>query len=203
MFSDAAWHRAETAPGADSGSTLLADDSGKVLARNAAPGRATFDLPRRQGWYRLTVDATRTSPDPVTWMLGTRVTSEWRLRSGHEGRAAPARLLDLDYRLPLTGENAADPGKPLGYTVGLTAQGERRTLPIASLKVWYATDGTGWKPAPAARGTDGRWKVTVPALGTAKVDLRSTVTDASGASLTETLTDAYDSGCADIWCSPR
>ncbi|MEU4505131.1 S8 family serine peptidase [Streptomyces sp. NPDC024089] len=202
-FSDAAGHRAETAPGADSGSTVLTDDSGKVLARNAAPGRATFDLPRERGWYRLTVDATRTSPDPVTWMLGTRVTSEWRLRSGHERSAAPARLLDLDYRLPLTGENAADPEKPLGYTVGLTAQGERKALPIASLKVWYATDGTGWKPASAARGTDGRWKVTVPALGTAKVDLRSTVTDASGASLTETLTDAYNSGCADIWCSQR
>ncbi|MFD5503917.1 S8 family serine peptidase [Streptomyces sp. NPDC127061] len=202
-FSDAAGHRAETAPGADSGSTVLTDDSGKVLARNAAPGRATFDLPREQGWYRLTVDATRTSPDPVTWMLGTRVTSEWRLRSGHERSAAPARLLDLDYRLPLTGENAADPGKPLDYTVGLTAQGERKALPIASLKVWYATDGTDWKPASAARGTDGRWKVTVPALGTAKVDLRSTVTDASGASLTETLTDAYNSGCADIWCSQR
>ncbi|MEV5203587.1 S8 family serine peptidase [Streptomyces sp. NPDC053720] len=203
VFSDAAGHRAETAPEADSGSTVLADDSGKVLARNAAPGRATFDLPREQGWYRLTVDATRTSPDPVTWMLGTGVTSEWRLRSGHERSAAPARLLDLDYRLPLTGENVADPGKPLGYTVGLTAQGERKALPIASLKVWYATDGTDWRPAAAARGTDGRWKVTVPALGTAKVDLRSTVTDASGASLTETLTDAYNSGCADIWCSRR
>lgn len=151
-FSDAAGHRAETAPGADSGSTVLTDDSGKVLARNAAPGRATFDLPREQGWYRLTVDATRTSPDPVTWMLGTRVTSEWRLRSGHERSAAPARLLDLDYRLPLTGENAADPGKPLGYTVGLTAQGERKALPIASLKVWYATDGTDWKA-----GLGGPW----------------------------------------------
>ncbi|MCX4736145.1 hypothetical protein [Streptomyces sp. NBC_01363] len=109
VFSDAAGHRAETAPGADSGITVLADDGGKVLARNAAPGRATFDLPREKGWYRLTADATRTSPDPVTWMLGTRVTSEWRLRSGHEKPAAPARLLDLDYRLPLTGENAADP----------------------------------------------------------------------------------------------
>ncbi|MER5618378.1 S8 family serine peptidase [Streptomyces sp. NPDC002215] len=199
-FSDAAGHRAETAPGADSGSTVLADDSGKVLARNAAPGRATFDLPREKRWYRLTVDATRTSPDPVTWMLGTRVTSEWRLRSGHAKSAAPARLLDLDYQIPLSGENAADPEKPLDYTVGLTAQGEAKALPIASLKVWYATDGTDWKPATAARGADGRWKVTVPALGTAKVDLRSTVTDASGASLTETLIDAYNSGCADIWC---
>ncbi|MEE1805927.1 S8 family serine peptidase [Streptomyces sp. BE133] len=200
VFSDAAGHRAETAPGADSGSTVLADDSGKVLARNAAPGRATFDLPRKENWYRLTVDATRTSPDPVTWMLGTRITSEWRLRSGHENSAAPARLLDLDYRLPLTGENAADPAKPLDYTVGLSAQGSRKALPIASLKVWYATDGSDWKQAAAARGADGRWKVTVPALGTAKVDLRSTVTDTSGASLTETLIDAYNSGCADIWC---
>ncbi|MCX4736144.1 hypothetical protein [Streptomyces sp. NBC_01363] len=68
------------------------------------------------------------------------------------------------------------------------------------MKVWYATDGTGWKPAGAARGADCRWKVTVPALGTAKVDLRSTVTDSTGASLTETLIDAYNSGCADIWC---
>ncbi|WP_405719097.1 S8 family serine peptidase [Streptomyces sp. NBC_00046] len=200
VFSDAAGHRAETAPGADSGSTVLTDDGGRVLARNGAPGRATFDLPHEKGWYRLTVDATRTSPDPVTWMLGTRVTSEWRLRTGHEKSAAPARLLDLDYRLPLSGENAADPGKPLDFTVGLTAQGERKALPIASLKVWYATDGTDWKPATATHGAGGRWKVTVPALGTAKVDLRSTVTDASGASLTETLTDAYNSGCADIWC---
>ncbi|MFF2330554.1 MULTISPECIES: S8 family serine peptidase [unclassified Streptomyces] len=200
VFSDAAGHRAETAPGADSGSTVLADDSGKVLARNDAPGRATFDLPRKDGWYRLTVDATRTSPDPVTWMLGTEVTSEWRLRSGHEKSAAPARLLDLDYRMPLTGENAADPEKPLDYTVGLFAQGSQKAVPLASLKVWYATDGTDWKQAAAARGADGRWKVTVPALGTAKVDLRSTVTDTTGASLTETLIDAYNSGCADIWC---
>ncbi|MFE7711324.1 S8 family serine peptidase [Streptomyces sp. NPDC057486] len=200
VFSDAAGHRAETAPGADTGSTVLADDGGKVLARNDAPGRATFDLPRKDDWYRLTVDATRTSPDPVTWMLGTRITSEWRFRSGHEKSAAAARLLDLDYRLPLTGENAADAGRPLDYTVGLTAQGSRRALAVASLKVWYATDGTGWKQAAAARTADGRWKVTVPAMGTAKVDLRTTVTDTSGASLTETLIDAYNSGCADIWC---
>jgi hypothetical protein len=133
-------------------------------------------------------------------MLGTRITSEWRFRSGHEKSAAAARLLDLDYRLPLTGENAADAGRPLDYTVGLTAQGSRRTLAVASLKVWYATDGTGWKQAAAARTADGRWKVTVPAMGTAKVDLRTTVTDTSGASLTETLIDAYNSGCADIWC---
>ncbi|MEV6164975.1 S8 family serine peptidase [Streptomyces sp. NPDC052052] len=199
-FSDAAGHRSETAPGADSGSTVLADDSGKVLARNGAPGRATFDLPRKEGWYRLTVHATRTSPDPVTWMLGTEVTSEWRLRSGHEKSAAPARLLDLDYRLPLSGENAADPSEPLEYTVGLSAQGSSKAVPITSLKVWYATDGTDWQPAAAARGADGRWNVSVPAVGTAKVDLRSTVTDASGASLTETLIDAYNSGCPDIWC---
>ncbi|MFJ8856255.1 hypothetical protein [Streptomyces sp. NPDC102437] len=171
-----------------------------MLPRCAAPGRATFDLPREKGWYRLTVDATRTSPDPVTWMLGTRVTSEWRLRSGHGKSAAPARLLGLDYQLPLSGENAADPGKPLDHTVRLTAQGVPKALRIASLKVWYATDGTDWEPATAARGADDRWKVTVPALGTAEVDLRSTVTDASGASLTETLIDAYNSGCADIWC---
>ncbi|MET7367610.1 hypothetical protein ABZS61_17485 [Streptomyces sp. NPDC005566] len=42
--------------------------------------------------------------------------------------------------------------------------------------------------------------MTVPAVGTAKVDLRTTVTDTWGASLTETLTDACTSGCADIWC---
>lgn len=201
MFSDAAGHRGETAPGADSGSTVLAADDGTVLASNAAPGRAVFDLDRRDRWYRLTVDATRTSPDPVTWMLGSRVTSEWRFRSGHEsGKGAAARLLDLDYRLPLTGVNATEADKPLGYTVGLTAQGSRSAVPAASLKVWYATDGTDWKPAAASRGADGRWKVTVPAVGTAKVDLRTTVTDTWGASLTETLTDAYNSGCADIWC---
>lgn len=114
-------------------------------------------------------------------MLGARVTSDWRFRSGHEKSAAAARLLDLDYRLPLTGENAADAGKPLHYTVGLTAQGSQRALPIASLKVWYATDGTDWKQAKAARGADGRWKVTVPSAGTAKVDLRTTVTDTTGA----------------------
>lgn len=68
------------------------------------------------------------------------------------------------------------------------------------MRVWYATDGTDWKQATAARGADGRWKVTVPSAGTAKVDLRTTVTDTTGASLTETLIDAYNSGCADIWC---
>lgn len=68
------------------------------------------------------------------------------------------------------------------------------------MKVWYATDGTDWKQAKAARGADGRWKVTVPSAGTTKVDLRTTVTDTTGASLTETLIDAYNSGCADIWC---
>ncbi|WP_393062793.1 S8 family serine peptidase [Streptomyces sp. LN549] len=200
MFSDAAGHRAETAPGADSGSTTLLDDSGRELAHNSAPGRATFDLPSKDNWFRLNVDATRTSPDPVTWVLGTRVTSEWRFRSGHEHDATAARLLDLDYRLPLNGEDTADPGKPLGYSVGLSAQGSERALHMKSLKVWYATDGTDWKQASAVPGSDGRWKVTVPAQGTAKVDLRTTVTDTTGASLTETLTDAYNSGCADIWC---
>jgi hypothetical protein len=51
VFSDAAGHRAETAPRANTGSTVLADDGGKVLARNDTPGRATFDLPRKDEWY--------------------------------------------------------------------------------------------------------------------------------------------------------
>ncbi|WP_406431671.1 hypothetical protein [Streptomyces sp. NBC_01589] len=40
----------------------------------------------------------------------------------------------------------------------------------------------------------------MPSARTAKVDLRTTITDTTGASLTETLIDAYNSGCADIWC---
>ncbi|MEU6657496.1 S8 family serine peptidase [Streptomyces sp. NPDC046821] len=196
VFSDAAGHQSDYAPEADTGTTVLASDDGTVIDKNDSPGKAVFDLPRADRWYRLTVDAQRDGGDPVTWMLGTRVTSEWRLRSEHVAHATPAKLLDLDYDLPLSGTNSVDEDKALTYTVG-AAKG---TAPLASLKVSYATDGTTWHQADAVRGADGRWKVTVPAAGTAKVSLKTTATDATGAALTETLTDAYNSGCPDMWC---
>ncbi|MFD8775626.1 MULTISPECIES: S8 family peptidase [unclassified Streptomyces] len=199
VFSDAAGHQSEYAPQADQGTTVLAADDGTVVDRNDRPGQAVFDLPRGDRWYRLTIDAQRDGGDPVTWQLGTRVTSEWRLRSGHAAHATPARLVDLDYDLPLSGTNSVGAKDDLTYTVG-AVKGDR---PVTSLKVWYATDGATWQRAAAVRGDAGRWKVTVPAAGTAKVSLRTTATDTSGAALTETLTDAYNSGCPDMWCDEQ
>ncbi|MFI6878796.1 S8 family serine peptidase [Streptomyces sp. NPDC050400] len=199
-FSDEAGHHSETAPEADTGSTVLADDRGAVLDSNDRPGQAVFDLPRDDRWYRLTVDATRAARDQVTWTLGTRVTDEWRLRSGHERKASPARLIDLTYDTPLDGLDTTDPDEELTYTVTAGTQGGTRARPVKSLTVAYSTDdGATWQQARTHRDGDD-WKVTVPAAGPAKVSLRTTVTDVTGASLTETLIKAYNSGCTDIWC---
>ncbi|MGW3509195.1 S8 family serine peptidase [Streptomyces sp. NPDC000994] len=200
VFSDAAGHHSEYAPGADSGSTVLTDDTGKVLDSNDRPGQGVFDLPRDDRWYRLSVDARRQGHDPVTWTLGARITDEWRVRSHHEEKAAPLALLDLGYDTPLDRLNTADPAKEFTYSVTVGSQAGTRTGPVDSMKVSYSTDdGSTWRTAHARRDGD-RWKVTVPAAGTAKVSLRTTVTDATGASLTETLIQAYNSGCTDIWC---
>ncbi|MFI7008257.1 S8 family peptidase [Streptomyces sp. NPDC050145] len=203
VFSDAAGHHSEYTPEADTGSTVLADDRGKVLDSNDRPGSAVFDLPRDDRWYRLTVDARRQARDEVTWTLGNRVTEEWRVRSHHERDASPLPLLDLAYDTPLDRLNTAEPDEEFGYAVTVGSQAGTRPGNVTSLKVsWSTDDGATWRAADARRDGD-RWKVTVPAAGTAKVSLRTTVTDETGASLTETLIKAYNSGCTDIWCGMR
>ncbi|WP_338701826.1 S8 family serine peptidase [Streptomyces sp. Q6] len=83
-----------------------------------------------------------------------------------------------------------------GQTISLSATGHQGYTPadLTAAEVAYSYDGgTTWTEAKTRRA-DGRWTATVnhAAASGKQVTLRTTLTDAKGASVTQTVTRAYD-----------
>lgn len=105
LFSDSAGHSGFPGPG-DTGDTVLFLD-GEEVARSGQPGSGQFTVPAGAANYRLTAEASRTSPG---WPLSTKVSAEWGFRSGHTTAATPLPLLSIgfDPELDLTNHAPRD-----------------------------------------------------------------------------------------------
>ncbi|MEV6109964.1 S8 family serine peptidase, partial [Streptomyces sp. NPDC051940] len=199
QLSDAAGHATDRMPRLDDGETVLRADDGTLLDRVDYPGRASFDVPSDSRWYRLTAT---TSRDVYDWALGTRVSDEWRFRSGHAGGEQALPLIDVRYDLPLNGLNQAPVGEEFTFALALDHQHGATGTSFTRAGVEYSTDGgTTWRTAPVRRTQDATWQVTVPPLEQGFVSLRVTAQDLTGGALTETVTKAYRVGCPDDWCA--
>jgi hypothetical protein len=129
-------------------------------------------------WYDVTMAATRGNGD-----LCTAVSATWHVQAGGPGQVETGYL----HLSPggLDDRNRAKGGSTIPITietVGLKA--------VRSAALAYSTDGKTWHAVKLVR-KGGRWvgKIHNPAHGT--VSLRAGATGASGASVSETVTDAY------------
>jgi hypothetical protein len=194
MFSDAHGHATYPATGFDTGSTVLLRADGTEVGRSDVPGQAVFDLPAARTDYRMTVSDRR---EVYGWPLSTEVRNEWTFSSGRVtgDTLEPLPLLDVRYNLPVDGLGSASAGD-FAFTVSgghQTGSGAER-LPVTKAQVWWsADDGATWQPAVQTAVADG-WRVTVPNPEAGFVSLRTELTDAHGASVTETIIRAYRVG---------
>lgn len=157
--------------------------------------------------YRIVYDQTRITP--VT-RLSTSSHSEWTFGSQHSGSTtvpdnwycgttytqadcSAVSLLSLDYQLPqgLDGTVGTGP-EDLTLTVGHSTNLPAPEVTGATVAISY-DQGTTWTPVPVARTDAGTfqasWNNAQDSAGKT-ISLKVTATDASGATVTQTVTDA-------------
>ncbi|WP_254896673.1 hypothetical protein [Amycolatopsis sp. Hca4] len=188
---------------------------GTTLAEGSPSGgfEAAFEQEAGAGpaTLGLTIDAGRTGP---MYHQSTASHTEWTWKSQHvEGATLPPALYCA------RGENgpdrtcAVEPLLTLGYAVGglrpdgstvAGPQGLDLTVghlqasaaaPVTAATVQYSTDGTTWQDAAVTARGGGVFHADFAAATEAfrglDVSLRVTAADAAGATITETITDAY------------
>ncbi|MFD4375292.1 S8 family serine peptidase [Streptomyces sp. NPDC058486] len=195
-FAAAMWgdgrHHAEPGSFGDIGSLSLSRD-GELLARTGWP-YGVFEVPAEAGTYELEQN-TRKIGSKV-WARSTAVTSVWKFTSRLDetvySQGIP--ILFPRYDLPADGLKtlAATDGQRI--RLGVTGHAGYQAGALTSAKLSYSYDGgTTWTPAQVAEA-GGEWVATVNHAGaTGKpVTLKTELTDAHGASVTQTVVRAYD-----------
>jgi hypothetical protein len=174
--------------------TITLSHGGTVIATKKypaqQPGQFTATLPRAPATYTLTATAQR----KVSYArLSTSVTAAWRFHSGYAADRQALPLLAVRYQVPgLNNQNQAVPGTALAIPVYVTRdpgapRGQVRAIEVES----SANGGRTWHRVPLRRaGTHWVADVTSPD-SPSFVSLRAVVATAGGASLVQTIINAY------------
>ncbi|MFF9653437.1 S8 family serine peptidase [Streptomyces sp. NPDC014622] len=174
---------------------LVLKRNGEQIATSAWP-YAVFEVPDEDSAYELTQNLSKIPTSDRNWLRSTDVTTTWSFRSHREpdvfSRALP--ILFPTYDLPVDGLNTL-PAQG-GIRVSLSAEGHAGYTPgtIESASLSYSYDGgTTWTQAPTERQDDA-WTAVLDHTGASgkQVMLKSTLTDANGNAVTQTITRAYD-----------
>jgi hypothetical protein len=187
LYGDRAGHAGSLVP-TDSSRTALYRD-GELVGESALSGRGSFIVPPETATYRLEVADTRSAGE-----LTTQLSAAWTFRSGHASGGGPVRLplSAVRFTPALDADNAAPAGRAFDLPVTVAGQPGAPAAPTADLAVEISyDDGATWSKAPL-RATPAGWTATVrhPA-GAGFASLRATATDATGATVTETIIRAY------------
>ncbi|MGW1410579.1 S8 family serine peptidase [Streptomyces sp. NPDC002403] len=168
---------------------------GVEIGRTAYP-YGVFEVPDEDSAYELTQSLQKIDTSDRNWLRSSAVTTTWSFRSHREpdvsSRGLP--LLFPAYDAPVDGMNTLPAEK--GLKVGLSVEGHAGYTPgaIEAATLSYSYDGgTTWTQAPTEQ-RDGRWTAVLDHTGASgkQVTLKTTVTDANGNAVTQTITRAYD-----------
>jgi hypothetical protein len=170
--------------------TRLALYSGDTLIGASDSEFGQFDVPAKEGTYRLEATATRGAPHT----LSTQVSAVWTVRSGHVEGDTPQRLALSSIRISpkLDGRNAAPAGRR--FEVPLTVEHQAGPAAGRATKVTAEVsydDGHTWRPAPVRGTGDHRVATLRHPGGPGFVSLRVHASDAAGDTVTETVLRAY------------
>ncbi|MFD6973213.1 S8 family serine peptidase [Streptomyces sp. NPDC059949] len=196
-FAAAMWgdsrHAAQPGSFGDIGNLRLKRD-GEVIGDSWYPF-GVFEIPAEEGRYELTQNIEKIGPPARVWQRSTSVRTTWGFTSKLDASAYSQGLPVLfpRYAAPLDGMKtvaAAD-----GLSIGLDVTGHAGYVPgaLTSAKLAYSYDGEHWTQAKVSeRG--GRWSAVVDHAGASgkPVSLQVELTDAKGATVTQTVARAYD-----------
>jgi hypothetical protein len=146
-----------------------------ALVATLPDARQDVTVPSAAATYRLALTTARASEE---WHWATRTETVWGFRSATTASAQPLPLLRIDYDVPadLSGYVSGR------HRVGLSVPGGR----IAGAEVSF-DEGRTWRPVPVNAG-----KATIPAA-TGAVSLRVNAVAPGGATVTQTVINAYGS----------
>ncbi|MFE2285296.1 S8 family serine peptidase [Streptomyces sp. NPDC059443] len=197
-FAPAMWgdsqHYAQQGGFGDLGNVSLKRD-GESLGDSGYPS-GVFEVPAGEATYELTQQLEKFGQPARTWQRSQAVSTTWTFRSKlDEARySQPLPLLFPRISAPLDGMKtlAAVNGQKIGLGVGGHAGYTPGALKSARLSYSY-DNGESWTEAKTGeRG--GQWTATVDHAGAAgkQVTLKVELTDANGATVTQTVARAYD-----------
>ncbi|MEU9303354.1 S8 family serine peptidase [Streptomyces sp. NPDC048269] len=196
-FASAMWgdssHSAQPGSFGDIGSLQLKRD-GEVIGDSWYPF-GVFEIPAEEGRYELTQAIEKIGPPARVWQRSTAVRTTWGFTSKLDASAYSQGLPILfpRYEAPLDGMKTVAGAN--GQSIGLGVTGHAGYAPgaLKSAKLSYSYDGEHWTEAKVSeRG--GKWTAVVDHAGAAgkPVSLKVELTDANGASVTQTVARAYD-----------
>ncbi|MGW2305729.1 serine protease [Streptomyces sp. NPDC001809] len=170
-----------SAPRFHAATTTLHRDGVLVGTAQGEPGRAAFTTTPGPASYRLTATATRGEG-----ATRGRVTAAWTFDSAVASRPAALPLSTVRFAPALDLDGTAPAGAAVRVPVNV--QGAATARGVRSLTVSVSTDsGATWTRVPVVKG---HAEFRTPGRGGA-VSLRAELTDTGGATLTQTLTNAY------------
>ncbi|MET9610831.1 S8 family serine peptidase [Streptomyces sp. NPDC006512] len=196
-FAPAMWgdggHFAQPGSFGDIGGLQLKRD-GEVIGESWYPF-GVFEVPAEAGRYELTQSIEKIGPPARTWQRSTAVSTTWGFTSKLDASAYSQGLPVLfpRYAAPLDGMKTVAAAN--GQSIGLSVTGHAGYAPgaLKSAKLSYSYDGENWTQARTTeRG--GRWTAVVDHAGASgkAVSLKVELADANGATVTQTVTRAYE-----------
>ncbi|MDP9849296.1 subtilisin family serine protease [Streptosporangium lutulentum] len=182
--------------------TATLTGSGQVIAKTDIAGCFYYDpktcefradLPAEAAAYTLSTSMRRQVPYST---LSTAVDATWTFRSANTAKEQPLPLMAVRYAPEgLDDLNHAKPGSLTRLPMWIERNPGAPKATVRSLRLEMSSDdGASWHRIPAAPSPSG-WTAAVPNPRTPGfVSLRVTVTDTSGAGLTQAITRAYAVG---------
>ncbi|MFD3546922.1 hypothetical protein ACFWUW_15165 [Streptomyces sp. NPDC058655] len=172
---------------------LRLERDGEVIGESGYPFRV-FEVPAEAGKYELTQSVEKIGQPSRTWQRSTAVRTTWGFTSKLDPAASSQALPVLfpRYAAPMDGGKTVTAAN--GLSIGLSATGHAGYEPgaLTSAELSYSYDGEPWTEAEVSeRG--GRWAAVVDHAGASgkPVSLKVELTDANGASVTQTVVRAY------------
>ncbi|MFJ6571159.1 S8 family serine peptidase [Streptomyces sp. NPDC091292] len=155
-----------------------------------------FDVPAAESTLELTLETLKFGQPAKVWQRSTGTRTTWTFRSGLDESAYSQGLPILfpSYGLPEDGMKTLPAKDGQRITLGATGHAGYTPGALTSAKLSYSyDDGDTWTDAPTAR-RGGSWTATVDHAGATgrHVTLKVQLTDKHGASVTQTVTRAYD-----------
>ncbi|MEV6861016.1 S8 family serine peptidase [Streptosporangium subroseum] len=200
LFADGAAGRTGTDSAATGTATLARN--GQVIAESDLADCTYYeletcelraDLPAESAAYTLSASMRRQVPHST---LSTAVDATWTFRSANTAKEQPLPLMAVRYAPDgLDDLNHAKPGSRTRLPMWIERNPGAPKAVVKSVRLEMSSDdGASWHRIPVVPAASG-WTATMPNPRTPGfVSLRATVTDTSGAGLTQTITRAYAVG---------
>lgn len=186
-------HYAQPGSFGDAGGLVLKRD-GEQIGDSWYPS-GVFEVPAGEATYELTQQVQKFGQPARTWQRSQEIQTSWTFRSKEDATRYSQALPILFPALSIPEDGVKTLAATNGQTIRLGVTGHAGYTPgaLKSAKLSYSYDGENWTRAEVGERR-GVWTARVDHAGAAgkPVSLKVELTDANGASVTQTVVRAYD-----------